>query len=125
MPQNENNILKRLKSFTYAFNGIWQILLREPNFRIHLLAATAVVIFGFICNLNSTEWLIIVITIGIVMSAELFNSAIEKIVDLVHPARSEKAGLIKDMAAGAVLVTAIAAAIVGFIIFLPKIIELL
>lgn len=125
MPKNDNYITKRLKSFKYAFNGIWQTLTREPNFRIHSLAAVVVVIFGFICDLNTTEWIIIVITIGAVMSAEIFNSAIENIVDLVHPERSQQAGLIKDMAAGAVLVLAIAAAIVGFIIFIPKMIDFL
>lgn len=125
MPKNDNYITKRLKSFKYAFNGIWQVLVREPNFRIHTLAAVVVVIFGFICDLNTTEWIIIAITIGAVMSAEIFNSAIENIVDLVHPERSKQAGLIKDMAAGAVLVLAIAAAIVGFIIFIPKMIDFL
>ncbi len=116
---------KFLKSFVYAFNGIKHAVLTQQNFRVHLLIALLVLIAGFILAISTTEWLVIIIVMGVVFSAELFNTALEGIVDFISPDYDKKAGLIKDYAAAAVLITAIAAAIIGIIIFAPKIIELL
>lgn len=123
MSQKQNYFSKRILSFTNAFRGIWQVIKHEANFKIHLLAAVVVIILGFVLHISLMEWLVVVLTIGVVMGAETFNSAIEKLVDITHPEQDKKAGLIKDMAAGAVLIIAIAAAIIGFIIFIPKIID--
>ena len=123
MPEKQKYFQKRRLSFKYAFSGIWQAAKQEANFKIHIGAAFLVILLGLICNLTNIEWLIIVITIGCVMAAELFNSAIERLIDLVHPQQNKQAGLIKDISAGAVLITAIAALVIGFIIFIPKIIE--
>lgn len=123
MPEKQTYFRKRRLSFKYAFNGIWQMAKKEANFKIHIVATFLVILLGLICNLSNIEWLIIVITIGCVMAAELFNSAIERLIDLVHPQQNKQAGLVKDISAGAVLITAIAAAIIGFVIFIPKIIE--
>lgn len=125
MPEKENYFRKRILSFKYAFKGVWQAIKLEANFRIHIVAAVLVLILSYICKLSAMEWLIVILTIGAVMSAELFNSAIEKFVDLIHPEIGEKAGLIKDISAGAVLILAIAAAVIGFIIFIPKLIALI
>lgn len=116
---------KRGKSFKYAFKGIGYVIRNEANFTIHIIATVIVIILGFVCDLNQTEWLIIVLTIIMVMTAEIFNSAIEQFVDLIHPEQNNKAGRIKDISAGAVLLSAIAAVVIGLLIFIPKLVELL
>lgn len=113
---------KFLMSFVYAFKGIKHALYTQRNFRVHLLIAILVVVAGFFLNINSMEWLAIIIMMTIVFSAELFNTAIEGLVDLISPEYNKKAGIIKDCAAAAVLCTAIAAVIVGILIFAPKLI---
>ncbi len=125
MTKKENYLRKRIKSFTYAFNGIWHIIRHEANFRIHLFAVLLVILLGLYMNISANEWLIILLTIGGVMTAELMNSAIENFVDIVHPEHHKKAGLIKDISAGAVLIMAIVAAVIGFVIFIPKLIDLI
>lgn len=115
---------KRMLSFKYAFKGIWVVVSSEINFQIHLIAAIIALIMGFYFNLTKGEWIVILLCFAIVMAAEAINSAIEKLVDLVSPGIHPQAGKIKDIAAGAVLITAIIAAIIGCIIFLPKILLL-
>jgi diacylglycerol kinase (ATP) len=124
-PNKRFSIADRLKSFSYAFKGIALLIKTQHNFRIHLFAGIVVIAAGIILGLSILEWIVIVLTIGLVMAAEIINSVIEELVDLISPEHSEKAGIIKDMAAGAVLITAIAAAIVGGIVFIPKILDLL
>ncbi|MGW8122099.1 diacylglycerol kinase family protein [Roseivirga echinicomitans] len=113
------SVLARLKSFKFAFQGLWQALRNEHNFRVHLFAAVWVVLLGLYLDLTLYEWLWIVVAITLVLVAELFNSSIEKLVDLVAPEFNPKAGMIKDMAAAAVLITAIAAIVIGTLIFYP------
>jgi len=115
----------RLKSFVYAFNGIVKTMKSEHNFLIHLMVMFLVIVFGFVFQVTKTEWVLLVLSIGFVLTAEIFNSAIEVLTNLVSPEQNSKAGLTKDMAAGAVLISAITAAIVGLIIFVPKLLELL
>jgi len=112
--------IKRVQSFKYAFKGIAHVFVQEHNMWIHLLAAVCVVYAGFYFHINSNEWIFITIAIGLVIAAEMVNSAIEKLVDFISPEQNIKAGLIKDIAAGAVLICAISAAIIGCIIFIPK-----
>ena len=111
---------KRLASFRYAFNGIRLLIQKEHNAWIHCFAAICVVIAGFFFGLSQTEWIAVVIVIGAVLSAEAINSSIESLADLVSPEYNEIIKKTKDLAAGAVLIMAIAAAIVGSIIFFPK-----
>ncbi len=118
------NFKKQLKSFTFAWKGILTCAGHEQNITFHLIAAIAVVAAGFFFNITHTEWMVVMLCIGTVISAELFNSAIERLVDLVSPEWQKIAGEVKDIAAGAVLVTAIVAAIVGLIVFLPYVIAL-
>lgn len=106
----------------YAFRGLNFLFRGQPNAWIHLTAAIGVIIAGFLCHLSSIEWGVIIFAIGLVFSAELFNSAIEELVNKVSPEFHPLAGKVKDLAAGAVLVAAITAAIIGAIIFLPKLI---
>ena len=88
---------------------------------IHMAIALAVVVAGVILSLSRTEWVLIVLCIGLVFSAELMNTAIEGMVDLLSPEKQEKAGRVKDMAAAAVLICAIASAAAGLFIFVPHI----
>lgn len=120
-PDNKFSIKKRLLSFKFAFRGILHAVSTQHNLIIHFIATLIVISLGIILKINATEWCLIVICIGLVISAELFNTAIEYLTDLISPAHSQKAGNIKDMAAGAVLICAIAASIIGLMIFLPKI----
>lgn len=109
----------RLASFKFAFQGIFFMFRTQKNAWIHFIAAILVVTLGFYFKLDKMEWCIVLFAIGLVISAEMINTAIELLTDIISPEHSEKAGRVKDIAAGAVLVTAIIAAIAGIIIFLP------
>lgn len=106
-----------IKSFQYAWQGLKLAIAEQQNLRIHLVIGLLVIVLSFVLQISFTEWCIIIVCIGMVISAELFNSAIEKWVDLVSPERNKKAGDIKDISAAAVLILAIMAAIIGCIIF--------
>ncbi|MDR0973017.1 MAG: diacylglycerol kinase family protein [Prevotellaceae bacterium] len=114
-------ISDRLHSFSYAWKGIRRFVGQEHNAWIHCMAVAAVTCAGFCFGITRSEWIAVVFCFGLVLAAEGFNSAIERIVDLVSPERLPLAGEIKDIAAGSVLIAAIAAAIIGIIIFLPYI----
>ena len=113
------NASKLFKSFTYAFEGI-RTALKQQNMKIHGICAIAVIIVGLITGLSSIEWSILLIVIAAVMSLEMVNTAIEAVVDLASPAIHPLAKVAKDVAAGAVLVFAVASVIIGGLIFLPK-----
>ena len=115
---------KRAKSFVYAWHGMKSLVSREHNAWIHSFATVCVLIAGFAFQITRIEWALVILCIGTVFAAEGFNTAIERMVDFVSPERHPQAGLIKDVAAGAVLFTAIAAAIVGLIVFVPYVVAL-
>ena len=108
-------------SFHYAFCGLASAFRQEHNLWIHTFAAMVAIIMGCILDISPFEWMVIAVVIAGVFVSELFNSAIESLVDLCSPEFNKKAGRIKDMAAGAVLMAAIGALASGLIIFLPKI----
>lgn len=114
-----------LKSFGYAWNGIKSVFKSEQNMKIHAAAAVLVLIASFIFKISAVEWIAVILCIGLVMSAEMINTAFETLVDLVKPNRDPVAGKIKDITAGAVFLAAIISVIVGAIIFLPKLIDLI
>lgn len=111
---------KLVNSFKYAIEGFISSFKTERNMKIHVLAMVLVVILGIYLKLNQIEWCIIVISIALVISAELFNTAIETLVDMVSPEKNPNAKLVKDISAAAVLALAIGAAVAGTIIFIPK-----
>lgn len=115
---------KLINSFKYAGEGIVSSFKSERNMKIHIFIMLLVVLFGILLKLSKLEWIICVMLFSIVICGELFNTAIETIVDMVSPEKNEKAKIAKDVSAGAVLVVAIGAAIVGGIIFIPKILEM-
>lgn len=114
---------KLINSFKCAIQGIIQAMKTERNVKIHITIMILVIISGIVFKIAKQEWITCIILFGLVISLELVNSAIETTVDIAMPEISEKAKNAKDIAAGAVLVSAISSAIIGLTIFIPKIIE--
>lgn len=108
------------RSFQYAAQGIYAAIQKEQNIRFHLMAAVIVALSGWLTGLSKTEWLIVILLIGGMLAFELVNTAMERVVDLASPELHPLAKQAKDMAAGAVLVFAVASAIIGLLIFIPK-----
>jgi diacylglycerol kinase (ATP) len=114
----------RRNSFSYAFKGIGRMFRTQPNAKIHLAVFGIVVIAGFLFKISLAEWALVVVVSGVVFAAEAFNTALETLADHGSPERNEKVGFVKDVAAGAVLISAMAAVVTGIFIFLPKILHL-
>ncbi len=121
MPKKENFVINRLKSIRYAFTGAWLLLKTEASIKIQFVIAILITAAGFYFNISTTEWMIQILALGIVMSIEGLNTAIEAIADFIHPEHHTKIGFLKDVAAGAVFIASLAACSVGLIIYLPKI----
>lgn len=119
------SLKKRAKSFRFAFKGIYYMIKTQHNFWVQMCIVVLVIILGIVVEVDLSEWVMLVLAIGLVLAAETFNSALEKLTDIVRSEQDAQAGLVKDIAAGAVLIAAIAAAAVGFLIFAPKIITFL
>jgi undecaprenol kinase/diacylglycerol kinase (ATP) len=121
MKSQKFSLKKRLKSFSYAFSGLKTALKEEHNTRIHLAATVIVVTFSLFFDINKYEWITVIFAIGFVFAMELTNSAIENTIDFISLEKHDAIRKIKDLSAAAVLISAIAALIIGLIIFLPKI----
>ena len=109
-----------IKSFRNAIRGIAIMLKNERNAKIHLLFAVLVIIAGFVFRICLYEWAAVLLAIGIVLASEGFNSSIERLSDIVQPHYDDRIRIVKDMAAGSVFISALTAAVIGLIIFLPK-----
>lgn len=116
---------KFAKSFSYAVKGIRHAFSHERNFRIESVIALLALAAAFLLPLSSMERVSVVLTIGIVLSLELFNSAMEWLMDVLQPEYHESVKVVKDMAAAAVLVASLFAALVGVVIFLPHVLALM
>lgn len=116
---------KIANSFKYAIQGMVMVFKKERNMKIHFFIMFAVIILGFLLKISKVEWFICIILFGIVIAGEVFNTAIETTVDIAMPFKNPKAKIAKDVSAGAVLVLAITSAIIGCIIFIPKVIDIL
>lgn len=114
-----NFIQKRLKGCVYACRGAYLLLKTEPSIQVQAGLAVIMTIAGFYFQISKTEWMLQCFAIGIVLSLEGANTAIEEIADFVHPDFHHKIGLIKDFAAGAVFFAALTAIIIGVIIYVP------
>lgn len=112
---------KLVNSFKYAFEGVVSAFKTERNMKIHTVIMFLVIIAGILFKINRYEWIMCIICFAMVIGGELFNTAIETVVDMVMPYKNEKAKAAKDIAASAVLVFAIGSAAIGLIIFVPKI----
>ncbi len=119
------SLRSRLRSFKYAFSGLWALLVHEHNSRIHFTAAILAVAMGFILHISRVEWSILVGIIALVVVVEILNSAIERLADHVSPQVNPAIKMVKDYSAAAVLIASLAAVIIGCIIFLPKLLNLL
>lgn len=116
---------KRSIGFSFAFNGLKEVVKSERNFQIHLVITFIVIIIGLFLDISFIEWAIIVLVIALVFMTEVINSAIERIIDYIKPDIHPAAKAIKDIGAGAVLIAVITSVIIGLTIFLPKVFEFL
>lgn len=115
----------RGNSFRYAFAGVYRLLRREHNAWLHLCAAVAVVALGAALSISRLEWCAVVFAITAVLSAEAFNTAVETLADALQPEHDPLVGQAKDLAAAGVLLVSLGAAVVGLIIFAPRLLALL
>lgn len=111
---------KRLKGGGYALKGAFLLLRHEASIQVQAVIAVIMTIAGFYFDISTTEWMFQIFAIGLVLSIEGVNTAAEEIADFVHPDFHSRIGFIKDVAAGAVFFAAMAAVIIGFIIYIPK-----
>ncbi len=114
-----------VRSFGWAFAGVWSMLRHQRNAQIHALITLVVLVFALVLRVSANEWVALVLAIALVLALEALNTALEAVVDLASPQVHPLAKQAKDTAAGAVLIGAIGAAIAGCIIFLPKLWALL
>lgn len=110
-------MIKFLKGFGYAFAGIWQMFIHERNFKVHVVALIVVSSAGFYFHISANEWLILLLISALVLALETINSAIEKLCDLYTKETHPQIKRIKDIAAGAVLISAIFALVIAIVIF--------
>ncbi|MEJ6792952.1 MAG: diacylglycerol kinase family protein [Lacinutrix sp.] len=115
-------LVNRIKSVGFAFKGAYLLITTEASIKVQLSIGVIMTIAGFYFDLSLTEWCIQIIIIAIIIAVEGVNTTIEEIADFIHPEHHQKIGLIKDLAAGAVFIVAIAAVIIVCIIYIPKII---
>ena len=120
--QKDNTFFSgRLKSVSYALKGALKLITTEHSVMVQFSLGILVTIAGFYFGISKTEWLFQTLAIGLVLSVEGLNTAIEKIADFIHPNYHERIGFIKDIAAGAVLFAAMTAITIGLIIYIPLI----
>ena len=116
--------IKRLtKSFLYAFRGLIKVFKEEQNFQIQTSTGFIIIILGWYFQINKSEWLFLIIIIGLVLLMEILNSAVERVSDILKPRIHDYVKEIKDIMAAAVMLSSILAIIIGIIIFIPKIYE--
>ncbi|WP_452229105.1 MULTISPECIES: diacylglycerol kinase family protein [unclassified Lacinutrix] len=121
MTKKESFLVNRLKSVKYAFKGAFLLITTENSIKVQFCIGIIMTFLGFYYEISSSEWIIQILCISLILALEGVNTAIEEIADFIHPEHHTKIGLIKDLAAGAVFIFAIAAAIIGCIIYFPKI----
>ncbi|MBU3822962.1 diacylglycerol kinase family protein [Flavobacteriaceae bacterium XHP0103] len=121
MGKRESFLENRMKSVGYAFKGALLLIKTESSIKIQLAIAILVTIAGFFFKISNTEWILQFLAIGLVISIEGLNTAVEEIANFIHPEHHKKIGLIKDIAAGAVFIASVFAVIAGLFIYLPKI----
>jgi len=118
----DNRFVKgRMKSMVYSVKGAYLLVTSEHSIMVQFFIGVAVTVAGFYFEISSTEWMLQILAIGLVLAIEGANTAIEKIADFIHPDYHEKIGFIKDVASGAVFYAALAALAVGIIIYYPKV----
>lgn len=117
----DNFIVERLRSVKFSLRGIWLLIKTESSIKVQICAAIIISIAGFYFEISTTEWLIQILIIGLVLVAESLNTGIEKLADFIHPDYHKKIGVIKDVSAGSAGIAAIISLIIAGIIYIPKI----
>ena len=120
MTKKESFIINRFKSVKYAYKGAVLLLKTEASIQVQFVLAIIMIVAGFYFKISTTEWILQIFSIGLIMSIEGLNTAVEKIADFIHPEYHKKIGIIKDVSAGAVFISALTAVIIGCIIYIPK-----
>jgi diacylglycerol kinase len=115
------SLKSRFRSLGYALNGLRLLLKYEHNSRIHLVAAVTAILLGFLLKITISEWLLLIIVIGLVFITELTNSSLESLADRINPEKNELIKKAKDYSAAAVLISALVAVAAGCLIFIPRI----
>jgi diacylglycerol kinase (ATP) len=121
MEQEKFSLIKRIKSFEYAFSGLVLIFKTDHNVWLHFIATLLVIVLGFVMKVTLVEAALLTVAVGLVWVTELFNTCLEKMMDFVSKERNPDIKFIKDVSAGAVLVASITALVLGCIVFIPKI----
>lgn len=121
MAKKDSFFVNRIKSVGYALKGAILLLKTESSIKIQFFIGLLTTAAGFYYHISSTEWMVQILAIGIVMGTEGLNTAIEAMADFIHPDFNSKIGFIKDISAGAVFIAATAAVLVGLIIYMPKV----
>ncbi|WP_342528867.1 diacylglycerol kinase family protein [Chryseomicrobium sp. FSL W7-1435] len=116
--------MREVQSFKNALVGVMTATKNERHMKFHLLAAICTILAAFLLKFTAIEWIVLLLTISGMLTLEMINTAIERFVDLVEPNWNEKAGQVKDIAAGACFIYACGSAVIGCILYIPKIIEL-
>ncbi|WP_139959635.1 diacylglycerol kinase family protein [Flavicella sediminum] len=117
---NDSFIVDRIKSIRYAFKGMWILISSESSIKAQLFISLCVSILGFVMEISPTEWMFQIIAIGLVITTEAMNTAVEKVANFVQPDFDKRIGVIKDIAAGAVAFASLVAMAIALVIYLPK-----
>lgn len=119
--QKDNSFVTgRLKSVGFAVKGAFKLITTEHSVMVQSALAVVLIIAGFVFDISREEWMMQILTFGLVLSIESLNTAVEKLADFIHPEFHDRIGFIKDIAAGAVMFAALAAIAVGLLIYVPK-----
>jgi diacylglycerol kinase len=113
--------IKHIKSFKYAFSGIWHALLNEANFRVQIVYTIIMVMLGFYFQISPAEWSVLILASASLLSAEVINTSIENFIDFIFPEKSPAIKVVKDLSAGYVFINAISFLLISIIIFIKYI----
>jgi diacylglycerol kinase len=117
---NSHHPVRRIKSFRYAFEGVFHALINEPNFRIQLLIVLVSVFMGSYLRINNVEWGLLAISLGLLLAAEMINTVVEEILDHFFKEKNPVVKIVKDLAAGYVLVTSAITLAILILVFGPR-----
>jgi diacylglycerol kinase (ATP) len=120
MNKKESFFINRIKSIGFALKGAIYLLKTEASIKVQFVIAIIITLLGFYFNISKTEWIAQILAIGMVMSIEGINTAIEEVADFIHPENHKKIGLIKDISAGAVFIASFFSISIGLIIYIPR-----
>jgi diacylglycerol kinase (ATP) len=117
--ENDSFLKGRIRSFKFAFSGAYKLITTEHSIISQIIVGIVVTVAGFYYGISKIEWMVQIFAIGLIISVESLNTAVEKMADFIHPDFHSKIGFIKDIAAGAVLFAGITAALIGLLIYIP------